>query len=279
MTSHAERFGRIVSGADNEINLAEAALLIAAEEYRALEIPRYLTKLDEMAATLKRRLRADISQADTIIAMNRYLFEELGFAGDAANYYDARNSFLNEVIDRKRGIPITLAMIYIEIARRIGLPVQGVAFPAHFLVKCPLRDGTVVLDPYAKGASLSFEELRRRVKALRNGAEPTKSMVAGMLITASNREILARLLRNLKGIYSHHKDWMKALSATDRIISVMPALAEEYRDRGMIYLNLECFRAALFDFQAYLKMLPVARDAETVREKVAELQTLASRLN
>jgi regulator of sirC expression with transglutaminase-like and TPR domain len=279
MTSHAERFGRIVSGADNEINLAEAALLIAAEEYRALDIPRYLTKLDDMAATLKRRLRADISQADTIIAMNRYLFEELGFAGDAANYYDARNSFLNEVIDRKRGIPITLAMIYIEIARRIGLPVQGVAFPAHFLVKCPLRDGTVVLDPYAKGASLSFEELRRRVKALRNGAEPTKSMVAGMLITASNREILARILRNLKGIYSHHKDWMKALSATDRIISVMPALAEEYRDRGMIYLNLECFRAALFDFQAYLKMLPVARDAETVREKVAELQTLASRLN
>jgi regulator of sirC expression with transglutaminase-like and TPR domain len=142
-----------------------------------------------------------------------------------------------------------------------------------------LRDGTVVLDPYAKGASLSFEELRRRVKALRNGAEPTKSMVAGMLITASNREILARLLRNLKGIYSHHKEWMKALTATDRIISVMPDLAEEYRDRGMIYLNLECFRAALFDFQAYLKMLPVARDADTVRQKVAELQTLASRLN
>ena len=279
MTTHAERFGRLVSGADNEINLAEAALLIAAEEYRALDIPAYLKKLDEMAATLKRRLRADISQADTIIAMNRYLFDELGFAGDAANYYDARNSFLNEVIDRKRGIPITLAMIYIEIARRIGLPVQGVAFPAHFLVKCPLRDGTVVLDPYAKGASLSFEELRRRVKALRNGAEPTRSMVAGMLITASNREILARLLRNLKGIYSHHKEWMKALSATDRIISVMPDLAEEYRDRGMIYLNLECFRAALFDFQAYLKMLPVARDADTVRQKVAELQTLASRLN
>jgi regulator of sirC expression with transglutaminase-like and TPR domain len=279
MTPHAERFGRIVSGADNEINLAEAALLIAAEEYRALDIAAYLHKLDEMAATLKRRLRPDISQADTIIAMNRYLFEELGFAGDAANYYDARNSFLNEVIDRKRGIPITLAMIYIEIARRIGLPVQGVAFPAHFLVKCPLRDGTVVLDPYAKGASLSFEELRRRVKALRNGAEPTKSMVAGMLITASNREILARLLRNLKGIYSHHKEWMKALTATDRIISVMPELAEEYRDRGMIYLNLECFRAALFDFQAYLKMLPVARDADTVRQKVTELEALAARLN
>lgn len=279
MTPHAERFSRMVAGADEEINLAEAALLIAAEEYRDLDIPAYLAQLDELAATLKHRLRADISPADKIIALNRYLFDELGFAGDAANYYDARNSFLNEVLDRKRGIPITLALVYLEIGRRIGLPVQGVSFPAHFLLKCPLREGTVVLDPYAKGASLSFDELRQRVKALRNGSEPTKSMVAGMLVKASNKEILMRVLRNLKGIYSHHKEWMKALATTDRIISVMPDVAEEYRDRGMIYLNLECFRAALFDFQAYLKMLPVARDAATVRQKVIELQAVASRLN
>ncbi|MCX7136099.1 MAG: tetratricopeptide repeat protein [Proteobacteria bacterium] len=279
MTPHAERFGRMVAGADEEINLAEAALVIAAEEYRDLDIPAYLAQLDDLAATLKRRLRADISPADKIIALNRYLFEELGFAGDAANYYDARNSFLNEVLDRKRGIPITLALVYIEIGRRIGLPVQGVSFPAHFLVKCPLREGTVVLDPYAKGVSLSFDELRQRVKALRNGSEPTRSMVAGMLVAAGNKEILMRVLRNLKGVYSHHKEWMKALATTDRIINVMPDMAEEYRDRGMIYLNLECFRAALFDFQAYLKMLPVARDADTVRRKVIELQAVASRLN
>ena len=232
-----------------------------------------------MAEALKRRLRPDISPADTIIALNRFLFDEHGFTGDAANYYDARNSFLNEVLDRKRGIPITLALVYIEIGRRIGLPVQGVSFPAHFLVKCALREGTVVLDPYAKGASLSFDDLRQRVKALRNGVEPTKSMVASMLATASNKEILTRILRNLKGIYSHHKAWMKALMATDRIISVMPEMAEEYRDRGMIYINLECFRAALFDLQAYLKMLPVARDADTVRQKVIELQAVAARLN
>jgi regulator of sirC expression with transglutaminase-like and TPR domain len=279
VTPYAERFGRIVSGNDEAINLAEAALLIAAEEYRDLDIEAYLARLDEMGAALKRRLRPDISQADSIIALNRFLFEEHAFTGDAANYYDARNSFLNEVLDRKRGIPITLALVYIEIGRRIGLPVRGISFPAHFLVKCTLRDGTVVLDPYAKGASLSFDELRRRVKALRNGVEPTKSMVAGMLAAAGNKEILARVLRNLKGIYSHHKEWMKALMATDRIISVMPEAAEEYRDRGMIYLNLECFRAALFDFQSYLTMLPVARDAETVRQKVVELQALASRLN
>ena len=279
MTPQAERFGQIVSGADEAINLAEAALLIASEEYRDLDIAAYLARLDDMAATLKRRLRPDISPADAIIALNRYLFDELGFTGNAADYYDPRNSFLNEVLDRKRGVPLTLALVYMEIGRRIGLPVQGVSFPAHFLVKCPLREGTVVLDPYAKGVSLSLDELRRRIKSLRDGVEPPKSLVASMLAAASNKDILVRMLRNLKGIYSHHREWLRALTATDRIITVMPNLAEEYRDRGMLYLNLECFRAALFDLQAYLKMLPAAQDAETVRHKVVELQAAAARLN
>jgi regulator of sirC expression with transglutaminase-like and TPR domain len=279
VTAYTERFQCVVAADDATINLAEAALLIAAEEYRDLDVAAYLARLDDMAAALKRRLRPDISQADTVIALNRFLFDEHGFAGDAANYYDVRNSFLNDVLDRKRGIPITLALVYIEIGRRIGLPVQGVSFPAHFLVKCPLRDGTVVLDPYSKGASLSFDDLRQRVKALRNGAMPTRSMVAEMLAAAGNKEIIVRILRNLKGIYWHQKAWAKALRATDRIISVMPDAAEEYRDRGMIYLNLECFRAALFDLQAYLTMLPVARDAESVRLQVIELQAVAARLN
>jgi regulator of sirC expression with transglutaminase-like and TPR domain len=279
VTPQAERFMRMVAGADEDINLAEAALLIAAEEYRDLDVAAYLARFDSMAETLKLRLRPDISPADTILMLNRFLYEEQGFSGNAADYYDPRNSFLNEVLDRKRGIPLTLAIVYIEIGRRVGLPLCGISFPAHFLVKCKLREGTVVLDPYAKGISLSFDEIRQRIKNLRNGVEPPASVVAGMLASASNKDILVRMLRNLKGIYSHHKDWLKALSATDRIISVIPESAEEYRDRGMIYLNLECFRAALFDLQAYLKMLPVAADADTVRQKVVELQTVASRLN
>ena len=279
MTPQAERFMKIVAGPDEQINIAEAALVIASEEYRDLDIPAYLALLDELANKLKRRLRPDISPADTIVALNRYLFDELGFSGNAADYYDPRNSFLNEVLDRKRGIPITLALVYIEIGRRIGLPVQGISFPAHFLVKCKLREGTVVLDPYAKGCSLSFDDIKQRVKSLRNGVEPPRSVVAGMLVAASSKEILVRMLRNLKSIYSHHREWHKALTATDRIISVIPDSAEEYRDRGMIYLNLECFRAALFDLQAYLKMLPVAGDADTVYQKVVELQAVAARLN
>jgi len=279
MTPQAERFMKIVAGPDEQINIAEAALVIASEEYRDLDIPAYLALLDELANKLKRRLRPDISPADTIVALNRYLFDELGFSGNAADYYDPRNSFLNEVLDRKRGIPITLALVYIEIGRRIGLPVQGISFPAHFLVKCKLREGTIVLDPYAKGRSLSFDDIKQRVKSLRNGVEPPRSVVAGMLVAASSKEILVRMLRNLKSIYSHHREWHKALTATDRIISVIPDSAEEYRDRGMIYLNLECFRAALFDLQAYLKMLPVAGDADTVYQKVVELQAVAARLN
>jgi len=273
------RFAEIAASADDTINLAEGALVIASEEYPGLDIGAYLVRLDEMGATLKRRLRADISPADTIVALNRFVFEENGFTGNSADYYDARNSFLNEVLDRKRGIPITLAIVYIEIGRRIGLPLQGISFPGHFLVKCPLREGAVILDPYARGMSLGLDELRKRVKALGSGSEPPDPVIANMLAAAGNKEILARMLRNLKAIYTHHKDWIKALSAADRIITIMPLCAEEYRDRGTIYVNLECFRAALFDLQAYLQMLPAAKDADTVREQVVELQTAAARLN
>jgi regulator of sirC expression with transglutaminase-like and TPR domain len=279
MTPQAERYANLVSGADEEINLAEGALLIASDEYVNLDIAAYLARLDQLAASLKRRLRPDISPADTILALNRFLFEEQGFTGNAADYYDPRNSFLNEVLDRKCGIPITLAVVYVEIGRRIGLTVQGVSFPGHFLVKCLLRNGTVILDPFTRGASLSFDDLKERIKSLHGGAEPARSVVASMLDGASNKEILLRMLRNLKSIYTHHKDWMRALSTMDRIVSTVPDAAEEYRDRGMIYLNLECFRAALFDFQAYLKMLPAAQDARDVRSKVAELAALTSRLN
>jgi regulator of sirC expression with transglutaminase-like and TPR domain len=274
-----ERFRKIVCGPDEEINLAEAALLIASEEYPDLDVEAYLARLDAMGATLKRRLRADISPADTIVALNRFLFDEHGFTGNDADYYDPRHSFLNEVLDRKRGIPITIALVYIEISRRIGLPVQGVSFPAHFLVKCRLREGTVVLDPYSKGISLSLDDLKQRIKSLRDGVELPQSTIAEMLAAASNKDILVRMLRNLQGIYSHHKQWLKALAATDRMITVMPDLPDAYRDRGMIYLSLECFRAALFDLQAYTKMLPEATDAYAIRQKVVELQALASRLN
>lgn len=274
-----ERWQRIAAAPDDEIDLAEAALAIAAGEYRDLDIDAYLKRLDEIAATLKRRLRPDISTTESIIALNHYLFGELGFAGNADEYYDPRNSFLNDVLDRKLGIPITLSVVYIEVGRRIGLPLHGVSFPAHFLVKCVLHDGAILLDPYAKGASLGLDDLRRRLETLRNGIELDPAMVKSMLAAASKREILERMLRNLKGIYLRQGGLAKALAAADRIIALAPQAADEYRDRGRIYLDLECFRAALADFQSYLLLKPEAEDAGEVQRKAVELQALASRLN
>jgi len=279
MTPQAERFRQIVAGPDETINLAEAALLVAAAEYPQLDVAAYLARLDALAAALEKRLRPDISAADKIILLNRYLFDELGFRGNSSNYYDPRNSFLSDVLDRKLGIPLTLAIVYMEVGRRIGLPLQGVSFPAHFLVKCPLHEGAIVLDPYARGISLGFDDLKQRLRELDSSFEPSRSVVAAMLAAAGNKDMLLRLLRNLKSIYVEQQAWLKALGATEHIICVMPDLAEEYRDRGMFYLNLECFRAAQFDLKAYLAMLPTAPDADRVRSRLVELQSVTARLN
>ncbi len=279
MTPQLERFRQMVTGADEAINLAECALLVASAEYPGLDVAECLTQIESLAETLKLRLRADISPADRLILLNHYLFDELGFRGNSAEYYDPRNSFLSDVLERRLGIPLTLAIVYIEIGRRVGLPLYGVSFPGHFLVKCALRDGAVVIDPYARGVSLGFDDLKQRLREMDSSLEPSRSVVAALLASAGNKEILLRLLRNLKSIYTRRENWLQALWVTEHIICVTPDVAEEYRDRGMFYLNLECFRAALFDLKAYLTMLPTARDAESVRSRLVELQSAAARLN
>lgn len=275
----AERWQEIAAMPDPQINLAEAALVIAAGEYQKLDISGYLGRIEEFAAQFTRRLRQDIPPTEIIIALNHFLFDELGFTGNSEEFYDPRNSFLNDVIDRKLGIPITLSILYIEIGRRAGLKLRGVSFPGSFLVKCPVRDGALILDPYARGASLSIEDLRQRLRILHHGVELAPETVKSMIAAASNKEILARMLRNLKGIYTNRDDMLKALAAVDRIIAVEPGAALEYRDRGSIYLKLECFRAALADFRQYLLMEPRADDADAVLQQVCALQQIASRLN
>ena len=275
----SRRWKEIVAGPEEEIDLAEAALVIAAHEYPGLDVAACLARIVDWADTLKRRLRRDISPTDTLVALNRYLFEELGFAGNAADYYDPRNSYLNEVLEHRLGIPITLSLLYIEVGRRIGLAVHGVSFPGHFLVKCAVRDGVVVLDPYARGTSLSLDDLQQRLRAMRGGASPPADMVQHMLAAAGKKEILARLLRNLKGIYLERRDLARALAAADRVIELAPRAADEYRERAGIYLELECFRAALSDFRNYLMLKPGAEDAATVQRRVVELQQISARLN
>src|SRR5688500_2385828 len=202
----AETWNEIVAAPEEEIDLVEAALVVAAEDYPGLDVAAYRARIDELAATLKRRLRADISPTDALIALNRYLFEELGFAGNVGDFYDPRNSYLNEVLDRRLGIPITLSLVYVEVGRRVGLALHGVSFPGHFLVKCTMRNGAVVLDPYARGVSLGVEDLQQRLKVLRGGAAPAPDMVGQMIAAAGKKAILARMLRNLKAIHRERRD-------------------------------------------------------------------------
>jgi regulator of sirC expression with transglutaminase-like and TPR domain len=213
------------------------------------------------------------------MALNRYLFDELGFAGNVADYYNPRNSYLNDVMERRLGIPITLSLLFIEVGRRIGLALHGVSFPGHFLVKCTVRDGVVVLDPYERGASLGLDDLRQRLQAMRGGTEPAPERIQHLLAAAGKKEILARLLRNLKALYRERQDLPRALAAADRVIEVAPRAADEYRERAAIYLELECFRAALSDFRDYLMLKPGAEDAAVVQRRVVELQQIAGRLN
>jgi regulator of sirC expression with transglutaminase-like and TPR domain len=275
----AHRWQRIATAAPQNVSLAEGALLIAADEYENLDVDEYLARIDEMGATLHRRLRSDISPTEALLALNRYLFDELGFSGNAQDYYDPRNSYLNEVIDRRLGIPITLAVMYIEIGRRIGLQLHGVSFPSHFLVKCTLRDGSIVLDPYARGASLGLDDLKQRLQALAKDLEIDDKLMKTMLAAAAPSDIFARILRNLRAIYLSKDDRLKALNASNRIVMLLPQAAEEYRDRAQLYLELECFRAALTDFRSYLRMKPEASDSDTVSRHIAELEPLAARLN
>ena len=276
----AQEWRRIAGMRDEDVSLAEGALWIAASEYPDLAIDDYLSRLHEMAAKLRGRLRADIATAEKLLALNHYLFDELGFSGNGDDFYDPRNSFLNEVIERRVGIPISLGVIYLEIGRRIGLGLHGVSFPGHFLVKCALRDGVVVLDPYSGGVSLDAEELQQRLRVAGSPVEVDDAILAHLLTAASNKEVLGRMLRNLKGIYVERSDWLRALSASERVIALTPEDAgEEYRDRGSIYLKLECVRAAMGDFNTYLRQRPGADDADAVAAQIAELAPRVARLN
>ncbi len=263
----------------DQLNLAEAALVIASDEYPQLAVAAYIERIDDLAATLRKRLRPDIAPGDKLALLNHYLFEELGFTANSDDYYDPRNSYLNEVIDRRRGIPITLSILFIEMGRRIGLPLSGVSFPGHFLVKCALRDGAVMLDAYAKGAVLGIKDLQKRLRVLSGGMDVAPEAVMRLLTAAQPADIVARMLRNLKAIHNESGERIKALTAANRVLDLCPQAADDYRERARLHEELECFRAALTDFESYLRLAPEAGDARAVRGKIAVLRERASRLN
>jgi regulator of sirC expression with transglutaminase-like and TPR domain len=278
-----ESFAQAVNGADGRIDLAQACLMIAQDAYPSLDVERYLGDIERMALRLRGRMPQSNSAEERIVALNQFLFEDLGYWGNADDYYDPRNSYLNEVMDRKTGIPITLSIVYMEVGRRIGLPLEGVSFPGHFLVRVRLRGGVLVLDPFAGGAPQSETELRERLKRV-IPAEASDVPVAELpmdqfLEPASKRQILARVLRNLKGIYRETDKPERMLEVLNRILVLTPDANAELRDRGYVYQRLECWRPALKDLSAYAEREPDAPDLDDVRVKMMELAALCARLN
>lgn len=279
MEPNTERLRRILSRSEYDLNLAEAALLIASDEYPELDVSAYLRRLDELAASVRRELSDRPGLEETIVALNRVLFTEQGFSGNTDDYYDPRNSFLNDVLDRRLGIPITLSIVYMEIGQRLGLSFEGVSFPGHFLVKHPTDEGDLVLDPFSGGVPLDEDDLMELLEKVFGHPAAASTPVAPLLNAAGKKEILVRVLRNLKAIYLHRQQLDKALHTVDRILLIAPDLPEEVHDRGKLYDQLECFRPALDDYRRFLVLQPQSDSAQTVRVRVTELQRLIAHIS
>jgi regulator of sirC expression with transglutaminase-like and TPR domain len=269
-------FGEIVARSDDAVDLAEASLLIACEAYPDLEVPRYLARLEEMAVSLRERLAGAADAPDLISALNRYLFGELGFRGNTENYYDPRNSFLNDVLDRRTGIPITLSALYIEVGRRVGLAVEGVGLPGHFIVKAAGPQGDILVDPFHGGALLSQEDCQRRLDRIYEGRV---QMEPSMLAPCGRKPMLARMLRNLKAIYTQLEDHPRALGTLELLLKIQPDSAEDVRDRGLLYAALDCYGLAARDLEAYLGMAPGAPDRVALKATIEQLRHKRARVN
>ena len=284
MSAELEPFARLIACEDARMDLARACLLIAQDAYPKLEVERYMDEIERMASRLRAGLPQNCGAEERVVALNQFLYDDLGYWGNTEDYYDPRNSYLNEVIDRKTGSPITMSILYMELGRRIGLPLEGVSFPGHFLVRLPLRGGMLVLDPFAGGAPQSEDELRSRVKrvipdGVADDLPAAELPLDQFLEPATNRQILSRVLRNLKAIYRKSDKPERMLDVLNRMLVVTPDASAELRDRGYIYQRLECYRAALKDLSDYAEREPDAPDLDDVRSRLMELSALCARLN
>ena len=264
---------------DDAIPLFSSALLIAQDEYPELDPTVYDRLLDAHVAALRPRVESAAHWPLKMMAINQYLFEEQGYAGNHEAYYDPRNSYLNEVCERRLGIPISLGLVQMEVSRRLGLRLDGVSFPGHFLVRLPVDGGVLVMDPFNRGRPLDVDELRERAQPHLDGSEMDDQVLQQILHPASNRAILVRMLRNLHGLYVEADDWERALRCADRILCLLPDNAEALRDRGLCYFRLRHLRGAREDLSRYLMLKPGSRDADRVRELLVVASGERSRLH
>ena len=263
-------FENVVSQPDDAIDLAVAALLIAKDEYPDLDVHSNLKKIDKLAQKVSSQLTIFHKRSIlTIIQqINVVLFEQEGFYGNLRDYYDPRNSFLNEVLDRRTGIPITLSLVYIEIGKRLGLDFFGIGLPGHFIVKCFYQGNRLLIDPFHQGRILEEEDCQKQFQEVYgNNVE----FLSSNLDILNKRSILCRILVNLKMIYLKRKDFSKALNVIKKIILIFPLQSREIRDRGLVYLQLNNFSAAIQDWKKYLQLEPKAPDVEQIRNKLQQV--------
>lgn len=263
------RFLQLVRQPEADLDLAMAALLIAAEEYPQLVPETYLQRLDLLAERVKDRLSTETASLVVLQELVRVLFEEEGFRGNADAYYDPRNSLLNDVLDRRLGIPITLSLVLLEVGWRLDLPLEGINFPHHFLVGYRGEAYRVLIDPY-DGGRLRFEDEAQELLDRMYGG--MVRLQEAFLSPAGKRDILARMLTNLKTIYLNARDDARALAAVERILAVQPGAAEELRDRGILLARAGRVAEAIDDLERYLHMAPGAPDTRRVRGLLRELE-------
>ena len=264
-------FAELIERDEDAIPLDEAALRFAAVEYAGLDVHEYLGRLDRMAAELRGRVSPEESPGRVIAVINAYLFGEQGFGGNELQYYDPRNSYLNEVLDRRLGIPISLSVLYLELARRVGFRLEGVGMPGHFLLRYPDPLEPLLVDAFNKGAIVGEEECRVRLRGLYGDALP---LTSEMLRPVGKRAILFRMLNNLKGIYAQRGDVARAIRTVDLMLLVEPAAVGEYRDRGALRFRAADFRGARADLEHYLEVRPDAPDADAVRQQLGLIDRL-----
>lgn len=259
----------------DQVDLCEAALWIAAEARPSLSVPQYLARVDELAAQASASLGA-CDAATGAARLVRFLSVDQGFTGNAEDYYDARNSYLDQVLERRTGIPITLSILWVGIARRLGLDAAGVAFPGHFLARVERPDGNPVVVDAFSGRLLG----ERECEALwERAAGHSARFDATMIRPAPPREVLARVLRNLKQIHAQAGELEEALRCSDGILALLPDEPLELRDRGLLLRALGCFGPALRDLEHFAAQLPPGEDAEALRPILADLRQRARTLH
>jgi len=272
--SHRRQLIDMVARPEDEVDLARASLLVACDEYPQLEVDLYLQRLDTMADTVRGRLGASAEAA--ITGLNHVLFEEEGFRGNTREYYDPRNSFLNDVLDRRTGIPISLSTVYIAVGRRAGVDVHGVGLPGHFVVRVSAAGGDALVDPFNGGTVLTPQDCQARLDRIYGGRV---RVAADMLAPCPPRSVLSRTVRNLKAIYLKADDHERALRTAELLVLLNPGAVEEVRDRGLVLAALECYALAAADLEAYVEAVPQAPETLQLRARIAELRHKAARLN